>query len=211
MLMMSLAVLLLPSTGFLRPQRSLQVFGPVALEAKKSWKNRAAKKAGLSAASVKPATIDGKAVTSLDLMVRPNPPRFLREGDALEFTTRVINTGETVRVGSVKLNLQNAETEASVNALLGNTSPEQKFAIPAGESRSFSWRLTVPDGAPTAEEQWAWPQLPNVWTSSPSGASSRNHRFTVDSRTSLAKKLGNVGPRSVYANAEEALPPAQPE
>ena len=91
----------------------------------------------------------GKAVTSLDLMVRPNPPRFLREGDALEFTTRVINTGETARVGSVKLNLQNAETEASANALLGNTSPEQKFAIPAGESRSFSWRLTVPDGAPT--------------------------------------------------------------
>ena len=64
-LMMSLAVLLLPSTGFLRPQRSLQVFGPVALEAKKSWKNRAAKKAGLSAASVKPATIDGKAVTPM--------------------------------------------------------------------------------------------------------------------------------------------------
>ncbi|MDE2657799.1 MAG: MG2 domain-containing protein, partial [Verrucomicrobiota bacterium] len=93
--------------------------------------------------------IDGKAVTSLDLMVRPNAPRFLREGDALEFTTRVINTGETARVGSVKLNLQNAETEASANALLGNTSPEQKFAIPAGESRSFSWRLTVPDGAPT--------------------------------------------------------------
>ena len=93
--------------------------------------------------------LDGRTVTSLDLMVRPNPPRFLREGDALEFTTRVINTGETARVGSVKLNLQNAETEASANALLGNTAPGQKFAIPAGESRSFSWRLTVPDGAPT--------------------------------------------------------------
>ena len=93
--------------------------------------------------------LDGRTVTSLDLMVRPNPPRFLREGDALEFTTRVINTGETARVGSVKLNLQNAETEASANALLGNTAPGQKFAIPAGESRSFSWRLTVPDGALT--------------------------------------------------------------
>ena len=93
--------------------------------------------------------LDGKAVTSLDLMVRPNPPRFLREGDALEFTTRVINTGETERVGAVRLNLQNAETEESANELLSNTTPGQKFAIPAGESRSFSWRLTVPDGAPT--------------------------------------------------------------
>ena len=82
-------------------------------------------------------------------MVRPNAPRFLREGDALEFTTRVINTGETERVGAVRLNLQNAETEEPANELLGNTTPGQKFAIPAGESRSFSWRLTVPDGAPT--------------------------------------------------------------
>ena len=93
--------------------------------------------------------IDGKAVTSLDLMVRPNAPRFLREGDALEFTTRVINTGETERVGAVRLNLQNAETEEPANELLGNTTPEQSFTIPSGESRSFSWRLTVPDGAPT--------------------------------------------------------------
>ncbi len=92
--------------------------------------------------------IDGKAVTSLDLMVRPNAPRFLREGDALEFTTRVINSGETERVGAVRLNLQNAETEEPANELLGNTTPEQKFTIPGGESRSFSWRLTVPDGAP---------------------------------------------------------------
>ena len=93
--------------------------------------------------------IDGKTVTSLDLMVRPNPPRFLREGDMLEFTTRVLNTGKTDRTGTTKLSLKNAETDESVNKLLGNESPEISFTIPAGESRSFSWRLTVPDRAPT--------------------------------------------------------------
>ena len=31
------------------------------------------------------------AVTAKDLMVQPNPPRFLREGDALEFTVKVSN------------------------------------------------------------------------------------------------------------------------
>ena len=98
---------------------------------------------------VRSGFIDGKTVTSLDLMVRPNPPRFLREGDILEFTTRVLNTGENSRSGSVKLDLKNAITDESVNALLGNMSSEKSFAIPAGESRSFSWRLTVPDSAPT--------------------------------------------------------------
>ena len=98
---------------------------------------------------VRSGFIDGKTVTSLDLMVRPNPPRFLREGDVLEFTTRVLNTGETARAGSVKLDLKNAVTDDDADALLGNTKPEQAFTIPAGESRSFSWRLTVPNGAPT--------------------------------------------------------------
>ena len=93
--------------------------------------------------------IDGKTITSLDLMVRPNPPRFLREGDVLEFTTRVLNSGKTDRTGIVKLSLKNANTEELVNKLLGNKSPEISFTIPAGESRSFSWRLTVPDRAPT--------------------------------------------------------------
>ena len=98
---------------------------------------------------VRSGFIDGKTVTSLDLMVRPNPPRFLREGDVLEFTTRVLNTGKTTRAGTVKLDLKNAVTDDSANALLGNTSPELPITIPAGESRSFSWRLTVPNGAPT--------------------------------------------------------------
>ncbi len=32
-----------------------------------------------------------KAVTAKDLMVQPNPPRFLREGDIIEFTVKVTN------------------------------------------------------------------------------------------------------------------------
>ena len=49
----------------------------------------------------------------------------------------------------MKLDLKNAITDESADALLGNTSLEQTFTIPAGASRSFSWRLSVPDGAPT--------------------------------------------------------------
>ena len=86
---------------------------------------------------VRSGFIDGKTVTSLDLMVRPNPPRFLREGDVLEFTTRVLNTGETARTGVVKLDLKNAITDESADALL-ETLHRSRLTIPA-EHHAFFW------------------------------------------------------------------------
>ena len=89
--------------------------------------------------------IEAHAVTAKDIMVQPNPPRFLREGDALEFTVKVSNQTDTPQTGRVRLTLNDAATLASADAALGNTSPEQSFTIAAKESRSFSWRLKVPD------------------------------------------------------------------
>jgi hypothetical protein len=84
-------------------------------------------------------------VTARDLMVQPNPPRFLREGDLLEFTVKVSNQSETAQKGTVRLTFADARTDKSVDADLSNTKNEQLFDIPAKESRSFSWRLKVPD------------------------------------------------------------------
>jgi len=90
----------------------------------------------------------GETVTAKDLMVQPNPPRFLREGDAVEFTVKVSNQSDQRQRGKVRLTLNDAWTEKSADALLGNKVPEQAFDIPAKESRSFAWRLAVPDGFP---------------------------------------------------------------
>ncbi|HPP53825.1 MAG TPA: alpha-2-macroglobulin family protein, partial [Thermoguttaceae bacterium] len=90
--------------------------------------------------------LQDSAVTAKDLMVQPNPPRFLREGDVLEFTVKVTNQSATVQKGVVRLTLADARTEKSVDAQMGNTTTDQPFEIPAKESRSFSWRLSVPDG-----------------------------------------------------------------
>ncbi len=87
-----------------------------------------------------------KAVTAKDLMVQPNPPRFLREGDVLEFTVKVTNQSAVRQPGTVRLTLADARTGKSVDELLGNTKIDQSFDIPEKESRSYSWRLTVPDG-----------------------------------------------------------------
>lgn len=96
--------------------------------------------------NVRSGFIDGKTVTAKDLMVQPNPPRFLREGDMLEFTVKVSNQTDAPQKGKVRLTLNNALTEKSADELLGNSSPEQRFEVPARESRSFSWKLKVPDG-----------------------------------------------------------------
>ncbi len=91
-------------------------------------------------------SLDDSVVTAKDLMVQPNPPRFLREGDVLEFTVKVSNQSATRQVGKVRLSLADARTGNAVDAALGLTVPDQNFDIAAKESKSFSWALTVPDG-----------------------------------------------------------------
>lgn len=88
----------------------------------------------------------GEAVTSKDLMVEPNPPRFVREGDEIEFTVKVSNQTDRPRSGSVRLTFADAATLANVDAQLGNRNPGQKFEVPAKQSRTYSWRVAIPDG-----------------------------------------------------------------
>ncbi len=95
--------------------------------------------------------LEDHAVTAKDLMVEPNPPRFLREGDELEFTVKVSNQSATRQSGTVRLTLANARTGKPIDSLLGNNQPDRRFELAAKESRSYSWRLFVPDGtAPLA-------------------------------------------------------------
>ncbi|MBM4027267.1 MAG: hypothetical protein FJ280_17955, partial [Planctomycetes bacterium] len=85
-------------------------------------------------------------VTAKDLMVEPNPPRFVREGDVIEFTVKVSNQSAARQTGKVSLTLADARTLASRDKDLGNLAPEQAFDVPSKESRVYSWRLTIPDG-----------------------------------------------------------------
>jgi hypothetical protein len=86
------------------------------------------------------------AVTAKDLMVQPNPPRFVREGDAIEFAVKVSNQSERAQSGKVRLTFADAATLEPVDAALGNRELDQTFSIPARESRTYTWRIAVPDG-----------------------------------------------------------------
>ncbi|WP_145416633.1 MG2 domain-containing protein [Planctomycetes bacterium K23_9] len=90
--------------------------------------------------------ITGTTVTAKDLMVQPNPPRFIREGDMLEFTAKVSNQSPKRQTGTIRLALSDARTGDSVDDLLKNVEREQSFEVAAGESKSYAWKISVPDG-----------------------------------------------------------------
>ena len=89
--------------------------------------------------------LESTSVTSKDLMIQPNPPRFLREGDTLEFTAKVTNLSDQAQTGTAKIDLENAATAENRTLALGIENTAIPFEVPANESRSFSWRLQVPD------------------------------------------------------------------
>ena len=58
--------------------------------------------------------IESTTVAQKDVMVQPNIPRFLREGDKATIATRIFNIGEKDLQGKAVLKLMNAETNAVV-------------------------------------------------------------------------------------------------
>ncbi|MCC6234007.1 MAG: hypothetical protein IT580_15285, partial [Verrucomicrobiales bacterium] len=101
-------------------------------------------------ARLRAGLLEGAAVASRDLMILPNPPRFLREGDEVEFSARIINQSEVPQRGTARLDLKYAtgsQSGTEANAALGLSEGPLAFEIPAGATRGVSWRLRVPDGA----------------------------------------------------------------
>lgn len=93
-------------------------------------------------------SLSASAITSKDIMVQPNPPRFLREGDTILFPVKISNKTQQRQKGKARLNFMDAMSGKNIDHLLGNSSVEIDFEIPAGESRSYFWQIVVPDGAP---------------------------------------------------------------
>lgn len=91
-------------------------------------------------------SIEARSVTAREIMVQPNPPRFLREDDIVEFTVKVSNQSDKPQRGRAALHFLAAQDDRDVNRELAHLTPEQPFDVPARQSRSLSWRIRVPDG-----------------------------------------------------------------
>lgn len=92
------------------------------------------------------ATTSKTVVTQKELMVLPNPPRFMREGDQIEFTAKVSNLTEKTLAGTATLELFDAITQRPVNELFGLADHQISFEAPGGQSARLAWNLEVPKG-----------------------------------------------------------------
>ena len=87
-----------------------------------------------------------ETVTQKDLMIVPNPPRFLREGDEIYFTAKVSNLSDSALSGTATLQLFDAFTMKPIDALFENDDNVKSFSVEKDLSEGLSWRLKVPLG-----------------------------------------------------------------
>ena len=86
--------------------------------------------------------IEAEAVAKKDVMIQPNVPRFVREGDVATISARVINTGEKDVKGTARLVLINAETNATIYEKTQNVSLKAGETLPVTFELSPSHLLT---------------------------------------------------------------------
>lgn len=89
-------------------------------------------------------------VTQKELMVQPNAPRFLREGDEIEFTAKVSNLSGQALAGTASLQLFDAVNGQAIDVALGNANATIPFTVAIGQSAPLSWKLKVPVGGASA-------------------------------------------------------------
>ncbi|MEO5681139.1 MAG: alpha-2-macroglobulin family protein [Chitinophagaceae bacterium] len=136
-------------------------------------------------------------ITQKQLMVQPNAPRFLREGDKMELSTKVVNLTDSELMGTVQLELFNAASNQPVDGWFHNISPTQYFTAAAAQSTvvkfsidvpyqynsALSYRFVAKAGAHSDGEEAAMPVLSNsmlVTESMPlpmRGNAAKNFRF----------------------------------
>jgi uncharacterized protein YfaS (alpha-2-macroglobulin family) len=83
-------------------------------------------------------------ITQKQLMVQPNMPRFLREGDRLEFSAKIVNLTEKEMTGQAELQLFDAATNQPVDGWFQNMFPNQYFTVAAGQSGEIQFPVQVP-------------------------------------------------------------------
>ena len=112
--------------------------------------------------------------TQNDLMLFPNAPRFVREGDKLIFSTKIANMTDKAGNGVAELEIRDAFTGKEVTNTIVKQAQSQDFTIDAKGNTQVSWTLQIPDNLQALEykvmaqmgnhsdgEQNAWPVLSN--------------------------------------------------
>jgi Bacterial Alpha-2-macroglobulin MG10 domain/Alpha-2-macroglobulin family/MG2 domain len=83
-------------------------------------------------------------VSQKELMVEPNAPRFLREGDKIELPVKVINMTDSELTGQMSLQLTDPTTGQMADGWFVNRQPNQYFTVEAHQSAVVAFPLDIP-------------------------------------------------------------------
>ncbi|HTE25229.1 alpha-2-macroglobulin family protein, partial [Flavitalea sp.] len=83
-------------------------------------------------------------VTQKELMVQPNATRFVRQGDRIDFSGKIVNLTDTEMTGQVELLLIDPTTNQSVDGWFKNVFPNQFFTAPAKQSVAVNFSIEIP-------------------------------------------------------------------
>ncbi|WP_044399780.1 alpha-2-macroglobulin [Lacinutrix sp. Hel_I_90] len=91
------------------------------------------------------ATTSLTTVTQKELMVLPNVPRFLRQGDQIKISTKISNLTDNPLAGVAVLQLFDALTGEPIDSKLSNTNNELAFTVDAKGNTQVTWGLNITD------------------------------------------------------------------
>lgn len=138
----------LQETAFFFPQLHTDAEGNVSFgfttpEALTKWKLQLL----AHTKSLESATTTLETVTQKELMIIPNPPRFLREGDKIIFSSKIANITDKSITGIASLELKDAVTGKDLRTILipSPSKGEQNFKVDAKGNTQVSWELEIPE------------------------------------------------------------------
>ena len=79
-------------------------------------------------------------------MIIPNLPRFVREGDQLDFSAKVVNFTDEPLNGNAEIEFYDALTMKPLRLFVEGVSSTKTLKIDGGKSQSLHWSIQVPDG-----------------------------------------------------------------
>lgn len=89
--------------------------------------------------------MEGSVKTRKDLMVVPNLPRFLRQGDQITLSAKISNISDQALNGTTILELMNALTGQPVMLPFRVQEDKKAFSIAPGQSAVTDWHIQVPE------------------------------------------------------------------
>ncbi len=90
--------------------------------------------------------IEASVVTQKELMIQPNAPRFLREGDKFMLSAKVSNLSDKDLTGSAELKIMDAFTGNDITNLFSTKSNKVSISPKTKQSALAEWEIKVPEG-----------------------------------------------------------------